>query len=288
MEVCCTAISTLTVIVTRFVATSSSQPFDWEKLAVAGIVSVQQERKEDVQRAGWGLLASVVPAQPSRDWFVLSSPLLHTSLNWFLSHRSFALSLLQQTSDTPHPTATLEAAQTAFIVSLICLPPVSPPFPFLPTASALLARALKSPTPSVRLRACEALSSPSLFSPSPILPLDPWQSALSLSSSEPEAAVRAAAVRVLGLLVKSEAALAAEERLAAQAAVMLLRRLGEGTNEANDDEAGLSWALANCCDALVSRCVMCSSPPSPQKYLTLSFYTATSSKLTQSSSRTVQ
>ncbi|GAA5885579.1 hypothetical protein JCM6882_007479 [Rhodosporidiobolus microsporus] len=240
------AASCLAVIATRYTSTSSTQPFEWDQLTSAAEPLVQDSRPEEAQRAGWTLLAATLPPQAGLDWTPLLRPL---DQSLFLSS----------------PTA-IQEAQTAFHVAILRLSP-SPTYPlrYLPLAAAHLALAASSPHAGVRLKACEALAFPSLTtSPSDVvddvffnsartLPsLHSWPLALSLASTDPSPAVRAGACRALGLLAKAEGSseavvLGREENLAEAVRVLLngLRRDGE-----ESDEAGVVWALANCCDAL--------------------------------------
>ncbi|GAA5849482.1 hypothetical protein JCM8547_000468 [Rhodosporidiobolus lusitaniae] len=228
------AASTLTVIVTRYTATSSSQPFEWTELAAAAEALVEGAKQPEVERAGWSLLAALVPAQAERDW---SSAVLR-------------LTSIFSCSSSPS-----QDAQTAFLVALIRLPSAIAVFPAL---SALLQQALSSPHPTVRLRACTAISLLPCPSNSPASDesstFQPWPAALFLASSDPDPDVRAAAARAIGLLAKLETVSEVDEYVG-EAVRVLLEQLEKGrqNEEERDGEAevaGLSWALANCCDTL--------------------------------------
>ncbi|BGP47784.1 hypothetical protein JCM10450v2_003649 [Rhodotorula kratochvilovae] len=234
--------STLAVIVSRYVATSSSQPLDGEEIASAAALCLRVEQPAEVEAAGWTLLASLVPVLPAHDW-------------------SAELALF---AGADSPSCALAEARTAFLVALSGLSPSSAA-PALPSSLAsLLAASLASPHPSVRALACTALPGPAL---SALLPsgFSPWRAALALAAQDAAPLVQRAAVRALGLLAKAEHALRAlgkgEERCELQEALDVLlqtlersevAREGETDVEADVDVGGTAWALANCCDALSS------------------------------------
>ncbi|GAA5825566.1 hypothetical protein JCM11251_000287 [Rhodosporidiobolus azoricus] len=236
--------SVLVVIVTRYTATSSTEPFDWDKLICAAEPLVETAQLADVQRAGWTLLSSTIPPQAGRDWL------------------SFTRLFLPSASNA------VQEARTTFLVALLrhSIPTDRPSSDLLPVIAHLVA-ALESPFASVRLKACEALAFPTLLaSPDDTVAttgdqphMQPWTSALSLASTDPSFAVRLAACRAIGLLAKADplssvTVKAKEENLAPAVQVLLdqLERMKEDEGGEVDrvDQAGIFWALANCCDAL--------------------------------------
>ncbi|GAA6027512.1 hypothetical protein JCM8097_007899 [Rhodosporidiobolus ruineniae] len=230
-----TSASTLAVIATRYTSTSSTQTFEWDQLAQAVTRLLEAGREEDVQRAGWLLATALAAELPGHDW-------------------SNLLILLDAGFSTT--SCTLQEAQSAFLVSLLRINPSKDALtPLLPRPSHLLYRAFSSPHPSVRLRACEALSLPALSPPPapdreslpPEETVQPWTTALSLASDDPSTAVRDAACRALGLLAKAAEGVEDGSRSVVDAVEVLRKRLNE---EEEKDTAGLCWALANCCDAL--------------------------------------
>ncbi|BGP15936.1 hypothetical protein JCM10213_003633 [Rhodosporidiobolus nylandii] len=218
------AAACLSIVAARYISTGSSQPFEWTELLAIAKPLLHEGRPEEVQRAGWTLLSAIVPAVPEHDW-------------------SATLSRLDQ--HFTHASPALQQAQTCFLVALFRPSPsssASPAGPFTPPPLAvpLLQRSLASPAPSVRLRACGALSFPSLALPPSSF--DAWQASLN-ASSDSCAAVRAAAVRAIGLLAKSQGGVP-QNRLVAGVQVLA------GQLDCEEGEAGAAWALANCCDAI--------------------------------------
>ncbi|GAA6007829.1 hypothetical protein JCM10207_004890 [Rhodosporidiobolus poonsookiae] len=228
------AASTLNIIAARYISTSSSQPFEWDKLIEAAESLVETSTTEELHRAGWSLLASAVPACPERDWSRIRPRLLD----------SFSTC-----------SAAVQLARSSFLVALLrTTKPASSALSIADTA--LLLQAMQhSPHPPVRLLFCEALSLPALSLPD--APLSPWPAAYALVSTDPSVAVRNAACRALGLLVKEPGAAEAAENsglsLARVVEVLLeqLERSLEG--EEPLDVSGVVWAVANCCDALQLR-----------------------------------
>ncbi|GAA5970785.1 hypothetical protein JCM11641_004454 [Rhodosporidiobolus odoratus] len=239
--------STLSIIAARYLSTSSSQEYDWESVIAAAKPLVEEEKPEKVQRAGWNLLASIVPVGPREQW-----PLFLASLE-----QNFATSA-----------ADVQEAQATFVTSLLRLP-LSRQDPILVGAINLLRQAVTSPRAPVRIRACEALSLPALsLSPDPAdvasshFPTDPWDLAVELTSSDPSLLVRNATCRALGLLAKIEDQPRGQQELVTAVRVLLelldgaadrdVHAVAAGGDEGKAvlDVMGTVWTLANVCDAV--------------------------------------
>ncbi|GAA6050250.1 hypothetical protein JCM3770_002755 [Rhodotorula araucariae] len=233
-EVVVAGATTLTVLVSRYVATASSQPYDIEEVMTCASTCVEAERPEEVRAAGWNLLAASVPALPARSW---AEELAH------LAHNDSARKAVAE-------------AQTAFLVALSCVPLSVTASAPRPAFASHLAAFIASPHPSVRALACTALPSPALSaicSPD----FDPWRAALVLAAQDSSPLVQRAACRALGLLAKAEHTLRAlaegsDGEDLREAVRLLMRRLREATRAQSGelDVGGTAWALANCCDAL--------------------------------------
>ncbi|KPV75258.1 uncharacterized protein RHOBADRAFT_43746 [Rhodotorula graminis WP1] len=228
----------LTAIAERYTATSSTQTFDWQELGAATAPLLDEAGPEEVQVAGWTLLAALVPVNGPHNWSaelarLLNPPLASPSLALALAHTAFLVAL----ADTSHDPRTLP-----------------PSFP------AILSAALDSPYAPVRARACSALPGRALAPPTSSL--DAWRLALTLVERDPSPLVRDAACRALGLLAKAEPAArgrrsAGEVREAVRVLVAALGDVEVGSEEGGHERAagleagGALWTLANCCDLLV-------------------------------------
>lgn len=130
----------------------------------------------------------------------------------------------------------------------------------IPYLDAIVKLALASPHDTVRAVACAALTSPLLASSPPSHVQDearsPWRRACLLASQDPSDTVRAAAIRVLGLLAKSAPPpTTADLQDAIPTLLSALRaECGSVTEGGRERLAGAMWTLANCCDALVNTC----------------------------------
>ncbi|GEM07521.1 armadillo-type fold domain containing protein [Rhodotorula toruloides] len=224
------AATALTSIVSRYAATASTAPFDFDQLPRAVEQLLAESPDDDSRQAGWALLAATVPVISSGDW---------TFATWLLK-ASFASSSIA-----------VQEAQASFLVTL------SRSTATVRNLHNLIDQALASPHDTARAIACTALTSPRLASPSSAdRATSPWHRACLLAAQDPSDDVHIAAVRVLGLLAKSDGPATrnpAELRDAVPTLLSAVRgALSTSTETGREGEGidGAMWALANCCDVL--------------------------------------
>lgn len=191
------------------------------------------------------------------------------------SHRNLALDVLRSGFETAP--LLVQEAQMDFIASLFkpVAPlsperPASPPLALRPYAASLLRVirvALTSERLQLRVLACGVLGSPLLAELKVDgLQLEPLEEALRLLE-DGEASVRAAAVRAVGMLVKSSSVGSVsrpsltrcdtESLTAASTSIQQLPTIIVALMTRCSDEEPVkstaSWSLANCCDVLTPR-----------------------------------
>ncbi|BGP24339.1 hypothetical protein JCM10295v2_003249 [Rhodotorula toruloides] len=127
------AATALTSIVSRYAATASTAPFDFDQLPRAVEQLLAESPDDDSRQAGWALLAATVPVISSGDW---------TFATWLLK-ASFASSSIA-----------VQEAQASFLVTL------SRSTATVRNLHNLIDQALASPHDTARAIACTALTSP--------------------------------------------------------------------------------------------------------------------------------
>ncbi|BGO99447.1 hypothetical protein NBRC10513v2_003544 [Rhodotorula toruloides] len=225
------AANTLTNIVSRYLATASTASFEWEQLPRAVEPLLAEDVGEDRQAAGWASLAAIAPGVSSGDWLPATR----------VFEAGFASS-----------SASLQEAQTRFIVALAR----SPSTTSTPNLPSFVDLALASPHDTVRAIACTALTSPRLasLSASSGHTTSPWRRACLLAAQDPSNKVRTAAIRVLGLLAKSDGPAAPSPAEVREVIPTLLSAVRDGCGNFSEGGVervdGAMWTLANCCDIL--------------------------------------
>ncbi|BGP07743.1 HEAT repeat-containing protein 6 [Rhodotorula toruloides] len=228
-KVVAAAANALTSIVSRYLAMASTASFEWEQLLRAVEPLLAGDVGEDSRAAGWSLLAAIIPGVSSGDWMFATQ----------LFEAGFAPSSI-----------TVQEAQARFIVALARSPSTSS----TPDLQRFVDLALASPHDTVRAIACTALTSPRLasLSASSDFKTSPWRTACLLAAQDPSTDVRAAAIRVLGLLVKSDGPAAPTPASVQETIPTLLSAVDDGVRELSEGGGervnGAMWTLANCCD----------------------------------------